>query len=101
MITYLTQNAINNSAGGSDVYIRLYLDDFNIVFEVEDSNGSNPAVWSSSHKESHKEQKSINYVLCQKVIDTLGGSLGKKPGGNGDICYFKLPSNTLTSKNLH
>jgi len=101
VITYLTQNAINNSAGGSEVYIRLYLDDFNIVFEVENSNVSNTALWSSFPKKTHKEQTSINYVLCQKVIDTLGGSLGKKPGGNGDISYFKLPSYSLTSRELH
>ena len=105
VITYLTQNAINNSAGGSNVYIRLYLDDFNIVFEVEDSNVSDSALWSNSDKEkdkdNHKERKSINHVLCQKVIDSLGGALGKKPGGNGDICYFKLPSYSLRSREIH
>jgi CheY-like chemotaxis protein len=93
VITYLTKNGINNSLEGSDVYIRLYPDKFNIIFEVEDTHISN--------KENYKEDKSIDYVLCNKIIDAFGGSMGVKQGENSTVCYFKLPSNTLNSGNLH
>jgi len=87
VIAYLTKNVIDNSNEGSDVFIRLYPDKFNIVFEVEDSHTSN--------KVNHQEDKSIDYVICTKIIDSLGGSMGRKQGDIGDISYFKLPANTL------
>lgn len=93
VITYLTNNAINNSSKGSDVYIRLYPDKFNIVFEVEDTHIIN--------RENYEEDKSINYVLCTKIIDSFGGTMGNKKKGNSNICYFKLPSNTFASGNTH
>jgi len=87
VIAYLTKNVIDNSNEGSDVFIRLYPDKFNIVFEVEDSHTSN--------KVNHQEDKSIDYVICTKIIDSLGGSMSRKKGDIGDISYFKLPANTL------
>ena len=93
VITYLTKNGINNGSEGSDVYIRLYPDKFNIVFEVEDTHPSN--------RKSDKEDKSIDYVLCTKIIDSFGGSMGRKKLKNSNICYFKLPSNTLSSETHH
>ncbi|PKI16202.1 response regulator [Colwellia sp. 12G3] len=93
VIMYLTKNAIDNTAEGCDVNIRLYHDKFNIVFEVEDSHTVN--------RKNQEEDKAIDYVLCSKIIDSLGGAMGRKQGGSGDICYFKLPSNTLASGELH
>jgi len=89
VITYLTKNGINNSSDGSNVYIRLYPDKFNIVFEVEDTNYSNG--------EGYKEDNSIDYVLCTKIIDFFGGSMGRKQTKDSNICYFTLPSNSITS----
>ncbi|PKG83304.1 hypothetical protein CXF85_11280 [Colwellia sp. 75C3] len=93
VITYLTKNAINKTSEGCDVNIRLYHDKFNIVFEVEDSHISN--------REHYEQDTSIDYVLCTKIIDSLGGSMGRKQGEMGNIGYFKLPSTTLVSGELH
>jgi CheY-like chemotaxis protein len=93
VIRYLTNNAINNSSEGSDVYVRLYPNKFNIVFEVENSINSN--------NDYNETNKSIDFVLCTKIIDFLGGEMGRKQEGNANTYYFKLPSNTLVLGNVH
>lgn len=107
VITHLTQHAIANSAQGDNIYIRLYPDKFNIVFEVEDSK---PSLLSDSTKrllEEHSltvnndSKDPLDIVLNKKIIDALGGSTGEKQGENGTIYYFKLPSYALTPSSLH
>nr|WP_252738975.1 response regulator [Colwellia sp. D2M02] len=107
VITHLTKHAIDNSTQGDNIYIRLYPDKFNIVFEVEDSK---PCMLSDDSKHLLSEHSltvnsnakdPLDIVLNKKIIDALGGTTGEKQGKNGTIYYFELPSYALTPSSFH
>jgi CheY-like chemotaxis protein len=107
VITYLTQSALHHSVEGGQIDIRLYPEKLNIVFEVEDSsacsltNSSTCYLKDDATLEAFESTSSLNVILSKKIIESLGGSMGKKQGRNGMVYYFKLPSYSLSSDNLH
>lgn len=111
VITYFTQNAINNATPGGEIDVRLYIENNDIHFEVEDSAKRIPV---SELKNLFKEpddkaelkpvrdEHSLDLTLCREVIHNHGGEIGVKYGERGNVFFFKLPSDqSLQTETKH
>jgi signal transduction histidine kinase len=101
VITYFTQNAINNTNQGGEIDVRLYVENNDIHFEVEDSCPKLPiAELTNLFKDNEtkpslkptRDEKSLDLTLCREVIQNHGGEIGVRYGDRGNIYFFKLPS---------
>jgi len=110
VVNHLTHNAILQSKKNSEINVRLFIQDLEIVFEVEDSRESS---LERQYETSHSDKASIaeieqlyhdqplNFSLCRKVIDSHGGLMGIKRGKIGNVVYFKLPVSSSLNQNVH
>lgn len=101
VITNLTNNAVKYSIKNSEIDIRLYKQNTDIIFEVEDSSPHIPPENHQSIFESYKIQnaekrdidsKSLGLTFCKEIIEAHGGIIGVRSGDRGNIFYFKIPS---------
>tara|TARA_B110000467_G_scaffold155066_1_gene166978 strand:- start:407 stop:1039 length:633 start_codon:yes stop_codon:yes gene_type:complete len=98
VINQLTHNAVMRSQNGGELKIRLYTKNNDIIFEVEDAPPSyvNKSAFNApetieNQLEALLQEKPLNQLLCQKIINEYDGSLGVNHGDSGDVHFFKIP----------
>jgi len=98
VINQLTHDAVMRSQSGGKLNIRLYTQQNDIVFEVEDAPPppQNNTRSNVSHTIQHSfdellQSQPLNQLLCQKIINKYEGSLGIRHENTGDVHFFKVP----------
>jgi len=101
VITFLTQNTINNAESGTEIDVRLYIKNNDIHFEIEDSAprlAANTLATLFNEPKNRAELKpvrdeqSLDLTLCREIIINHAGEIGVMCGSRGNVFYFKLPS---------
>jgi sensor histidine kinase regulating citrate/malate metabolism len=98
VINQLTHDAVMRSQNGGQLNIRLYTQQNDIVFEVEDAPPSPKKNGTSNISHTIKysfdellQSQPLNQLLCQKIINKYEGSIGIRHEKTGDVHFFKIP----------
>lgn len=114
VINQLTHDAVMRCQNGGELKIRLFRQNDDIVYEVEDTsafvaknNSSNISPLSmppikEQNIDNLLQSEPLNELLCQKIISEYDGSLGVHHNDNSDVHYFKIPIKPfLLGKSYH